>query len=350
MEHQTMTSTTTYNELTIAHELAHQWFGDLITCARWSDLWLNEGFATYCEALWQESSRGTAAYWSTIGPRLSLARSAQGTLAVQDTGDVRNLFANSRVYAKGAAVLHMLRHVLGDSTFFRALREYVADPRFRYGVATSDDFRRVCEEVSGKNLGAFFDQWVYGEKYPIYSASWTATPAGSLTEVRIRLDQETRTTRPSFFSMPVDLRCATTSRDTVLTVTHASPGQEFAVLLPFSPTSVVVDPGNWILKEVLDPDSRLPAIFMLDQNYPNPFNSGTTITLRLPRRTDMALEIFSVLGERVVTLQEGRMEAGVHTLRWQGTTSAGVAVPSGIYFCRFRTDGTTVTRTMMLLR
>jgi aminopeptidase N len=350
MEHQTMTSTTTYAENTIAHELAHQWFGDLITCARWPHLWLNEGFATYGEALWQESRGGKAGYWATLGPRFATARGAQGPLIVRDTADVRNLFANNRVYAKGATVLHMLRHVLGDSTFFACLRAYVADPALRYRVATTGDFRSVCERVSGRTLGWFFEQWTEGERYPVYTTTWSARPAAGGVETRVRLDQTTRTLTPSFFRMPVDLQFIGGGRDTTVTVDHTASGQEFTVVLPFTPTAVTLDPGNWILKETIDPADLLPVAVRLEQNYPNPFNAGTTIVVRLPRRTDVALEIYSILGARVATLLAGRTEAGTHTLQWKGITESGAPAASGLYVCRLRAGGATRTSTMILLR
>jgi Aminopeptidase N len=132
MEHQTMTSTSNFTESTLAHELAHHWFGDMITCANWPSLWLNEGFATYSEALWQEWRHGEAVYRADMRDMMPNAKVATGTLYVQDTSTVAKLFAFDRVYAKGAWVLQMLRHVLGDSTFFRTMRAYANDPRFRF--------------------------------------------------------------------------------------------------------------------------------------------------------------------------------------------------------------------------
>ena len=172
MEHQTMTSTTTFAEDVISHELAHQWFGDLITCATWQDLWLNEGFATYSESLYREARYGQSEYWRLIGERMISAKSAKGPLFKTDTSTVSELFAVTGVYAKGASVLHMLRHVVGDSMFFRILRTYAADTRFRYGTASTADFQGVCEAVAGKSLGYFFDEWIYGESYPRYTLRW----------------------------------------------------------------------------------------------------------------------------------------------------------------------------------
>jgi len=350
MEHQTMTSTTTYAENTIAHELGHQWFGDLITCANWQELWLNEGFATYSEALWRESRYGTGGYQATILPRMKSAKSARGTLFVQDTADVRNLFDNSRVYSKGATVLHMLRHVLGDSLFFRSLRAYVADSRFRFKTATTNEFRALCEQVSRKDLGYFFDEWVWGENFPLYELSWftSTSPAGS--RVTVTLLQETQTTTPSFFTMPVDLRFLSASRETTLTVFHTFSGQQFTFDLPFAPDSVLLDPDNWILRGTLPPAGIIPDRYTLEQNYPNPFNAGTTIRFDLPGRIRVLLEVCDVLGQRITVLIDEQREAGSHTVQWDATNSHGASVPTGVYFYRLSAAEYTSTKRMIVIR
>ncbi len=197
MEHQTMTSLNGFSESLVAHELAHMWYGDMITCANWPNIWLNEGFATYSVAVYYEGKYGFSNYTTYINSQMSSARNAVGTIHVQDTSNTGTLFNGNLVYAKGACVLHMLRHVLGDSTFFRSMRSYAFDPRFRFGVATTENFREVCETVSGDSLGYFFNEWIYGEKYPRYSYSWRAiadTDGGYV--VPIRIQQTTGTTNP----------------------------------------------------------------------------------------------------------------------------------------------------------
>ncbi|MGB2958120.1 MAG: M1 family metallopeptidase, partial [Bacteroidota bacterium] len=306
MEHQTMTSTTTFAELTLAHELAHQWFGDLITCATWQDLWLNEGFATYGEALYREQQYGSADYANHMRGEMSLARSAPGPLFVEDTSDVRNLFDNTRVYAKGASVLHMLRHVLGDSLFFMSLRSYADDPRFRYATASTRDFQDVCETSTGRQLGYFFDQWVFGENHPVYEARWESEPVDGAHQVVVTLTQFTRTQNPEFFTMPVDLRFSSDTRDTTITVFHTESGQQFSIRLPFEPRALEVDPDEWILKEISSPIPGLPSSFKLEQNFPNPFNAGTAISFHLPSRGTIRLEVFDIMGRRVATLADGQ--------------------------------------------
>lgn len=347
MEHQTMTSTTTFTENTVAHELAHQWFGDLITCANWQNLWLNEGFATYSEAVYAEAEYGEEAYWNAMNFRMGNALRAVGTLFLQDTTSVSQMFQTDRVYSKGATVLHMLRHVLGDSVFFRSLRSYVADPRFRYNVATTEDFEQVCEGVSGQNLGYFFNEWVYGEKYPKYDLQWHLDSAGH--SVTVTIDQETGTTNPSFFTMPIDIRLTAATWDTTVVVFHLFSGQEFTIETSHAPTQVVLDPDHWILREDLQRD-LLPVDFGLDQNYPNPFNPSTKIQFRLPHRAVISLKVYDILGRELAALVDGRMEAGFHSVPWDGTDNSGVKLPSGVYFYRLLSEGVALTRKIVLVR
>lgn len=350
MEHQTMTSTSNFTEGTIAHELAHQWFGDMITCANWPSLWLNEGFAVYSEAVWQEARYGKAAYRIHLSDRMSAAMGASGTLFVQDTNDVRNLFNFNRVYAKGGWVLHMLRHVLGDSVFFQSMRAYAADPRFRFGSATTEGFESVCEAVAGRSLAYFFNEWVFGEGFPRYTTTWHSASVGGAYEVTVRIDQTTGGTNPAFFTMPVDLMFSGGTQDTTVVAFNTVPGETFTYHLPFRPTDVVLDPENWILREIVAPESLLPDAYALEQNFPNPFNPGTSINFSLPRRSDISLTVYDLLGREVALLARGRYEAGKHTIRWEGTGTTGVPVASGVYLCRLTAESFSTARTMLLLR
>jgi hypothetical protein len=144
----------------------------------------------------------------------------------------------------------MLRHVLGDSVFFNSFRAYAQDPRFRFGVATTEDFRQVCESVSGKELGYFIDEWIYGEKYPAYTYSWSAVPdtnGGFL--VNIKLVQSTGTANPTFFAMPIDCKLKAGDWDTTVVLFNNSQRQLFIVHASRPPDTVELDPDNWILHD-----------------------------------------------------------------------------------------------------
>ena len=350
MEHQTMTSTTTFAENTIAHELAHQWFGDLITCARWSDLWMNEGFATYAEALYRERMYGVEEYRAHIALRMSSALDSPGTLVLEDTSSVSTMFLFSRVYAKGASVLHMLRHVLGDSTFFRVLRSYTGDPLFRFGTVTTDQFRDLCEEVSGRSLETFFRQWVYGEGYPRYAFDWATASAAQGYETSLRIVQSTPSANPSLFVMPLDIRLSGSGWDTTVVVFNDITDQEFLIPTTGRPERVEIDPDGWVLKEVSPAGGGLPVAYAVSQNFPNPFNSGTSILVRAPRRGPATLAVYDRLGREIRLVLDGVLEAGEHTVRWEGDDTNGRTVASGVYLYRLRAGGTSHTGTMLLLR
>jgi aminopeptidase N len=141
MEHQTVSSMGFYGLSIVAHELAHQWFGNKITCKDWNNIWLNEGFATYSEALFVEHLKGREAYDSYIAAEMSSAKDAIGSIWVQNINSVQEIFNPKRSYAKGSVVLHMLRGVVGDEAFFNILKEYSNDPDLSYNVAETADFK-----------------------------------------------------------------------------------------------------------------------------------------------------------------------------------------------------------------
>ncbi len=245
MEHQTCTSLGSPSEWVMAHELSHQWWGDDVTCRDFHHIWLNEGFATYAQALWDEAGGGLAAYLTTwaahpfYGP---------GTVFVPDTTDEARIFDSGLSYLKGSWVLHMLRHVMGDTRFFAALREY--GTRFGGGTASTEDLRDVCERVSGLDLHRFFEQWVYGEYYPIYRPTWTSRLAPPGFDVTLRLDQIQSW---QLFRMPVDIRIALPGGDRTLTVEDSLASQTFTFHVPAAPLGLTVDPDHWVLRQVDQP-------------------------------------------------------------------------------------------------
>ena len=244
MEHQTCTSMlySWYSQWVLVHELAHQWWGDYITCHNWHHIWLNEGFATYCEALWAEYSYGEDYYHTYIGYMKYLGG---GTIFIEDTTDAWNIFSII-VYDKGAWVLHMLRHMVGDSTFFDILKAYYSE--YPYGVAETEDFQAVCEEVWGVDLDYFFDEWIYGTYYPRYRYSWiyqTAEPG--YYDVYLHLDQY-QATEPTHFTMPVDITITAGGEDTTFVAFNDPRHKDFQFRVSGVPSNLEVDKDEWILR------------------------------------------------------------------------------------------------------
>lgn len=331
MEHQTCTSMGFWGSGVISHELAHQWYGDMITCADWHNIWLNEGFATYSEAVYIEARDGKAAYNSQMIGEMNAAKNAQGTLWVQDISSEWEIFNGSRTYAKGGCVLHMLRGVVGDSTYFDIMRAYSSDPSVSYGVATTEDFQAIAEGVYGQSLDYFFQEWVYGENEPTYFIGWNKSfVSGDIYNISLNINQ-TVNSNPSFFTMPVQIRINTTLGDTTVTLFNNAQNQNFQFQVVGNPGSIVFDPGNWILKNntIITEVEEInqPFSYSLEQNFPNPFNPNTVISYQIPVTSNVILKVYDVLGNEVATLVNGQIEAGRHKINFDAS-----GLNSGVYF------------------
>ena len=228
----------------IAHEIAHQWFGDSVTESTWSDLWLSEGFATYFAALFMQRFEGEDAF------RMSMNNAALAVFAYEkkklvpifdrDTENLMELL-NANAYQKGSWVLHMLRSNLGDDAFFRGIRNYYES--HKNSTASSEDLRAALEKASGKNLRSFFARWVYDSGHPQYELAYSW--AGK-RELRLVLTQ--RQPGNAFVDpVPVTVSTASGKRDIILKPT----GKLLIERVPLRqrPTSVEVDPHNILLDE-----------------------------------------------------------------------------------------------------
>lgn len=248
MEHQTITSMGGFSDMLIAHEMAHMWFGDLITCKDWHHIWLNEGFATYGECLMNEAWYGKSGYDNYVVGEMNSAKNAVGSIWVEDISSVGQIFNGARSYSKGSVVLHMLRGIVGDSVFFDILKTYKTDPNVAYGVAVTEDFQAVAESVSGMDLDYFFAEWIYGESFPVYSVVWSKQNiGGNLYDLALKITQTVRTD-PTYFTMPIQVKVNFASGDTLITVFNNTQVQNFNITVNGNPTSISFDPGNWILK------------------------------------------------------------------------------------------------------
>lgn len=347
MEHQTLTSignVSQYWRYIYVHELGHQWFGDMVTCASWTDIWLNEGFASYSEALYAEWAGyggyppGAEAYHAYIN---SQEYFEDGTIHIADTSAVSNIF-DRIVYDKGSWVLHMLRHVLGDSVFFDVLKSYLSDPRWQYGSARTADFRGVCEAKSGLDLKKFFDQWLYYPYYPEYEYEWSVLRRESgqyITEVKIRQTQQT-----TVYEMPVDLTFRLADgQDTTIVVNNNSFYQQYTINLSAQPEQMWFDRDNWILKKAFEaPTEKYSDEIRVSRAFPNPFNE--TITLRLINFTfePCDLLVFDVRGRIVKRLQPTRISRYNHDYVWDGRNESGQIVANGVYFIRAQRSANTI--------
>jgi len=247
MEHQTLSSMVWFGgEYLVAHELAHQWYGDAVTCESFHHIWLNEGFATYAEALWSEDQYGEAQYHADMAAAQYFGA---GTVFVADTTDINAIFSSSLSYNKGSWVLHMLRHVVGDAAFFNIMQQHIID--HAYSTATTEDFQTVCESESGMDLGFFFQQWIYGEYYPYYNYSWSSTDiGGGQWEVDVTINQIQSW---QIFTMPIDVTVTTGGGDEGFVAWDSLASQSFTFTVTGEPTEVVLDKDEWILRIIDEP-------------------------------------------------------------------------------------------------
>jgi aminopeptidase N len=228
----------------IAHEIAHQWFGDSVTESTWSDLWLSEGFATYYAGLFLQRHENEEAFQNYMknaaAQVFEYEKRKRMPIFDRDTEDLMELL-NANNYQKGAWVLHMLRSSLGDEAFFRGIRSYYQAHANR--TATTEDLRAALEKTSGRNLRAFFARWIYDSGHPQYELSWEWRRNRDL---RLTLRQ----VQPgnSFMDhVPITIRTASGSRDVVLKPTSKTFVQ--TVQLRDKPLGLELDPRNTLLKE-----------------------------------------------------------------------------------------------------
>ena len=240
MEHQTLTSLGGWSPDLISHELAHQWWGDMVTCADFHHIWLNEGFATWSEAYWVEQAYGEGIYRDYME---AAAFYGTGTIYVEDTSDVWGIFDWNLSYNKSSWVVHMLRGVLGDDDFFASLAAYRAAHEF--GTAVTEDLRDICEAVSGRDLDAFFEQWIYGAYYPQYVYNWTAGPVGDYSAVDLTIGQVQ--TNAGVFTMPIDVRVLTSTGTYDFTVENDAASRNYILPVDGDVLAVTLDPDDWIL-------------------------------------------------------------------------------------------------------
>lgn len=334
MEHQTNSFMFNTSPNLSAHELAHQWFGDKVTCGSWQHIWLNEGFATYLTALFLQYG-----FPSFYKPYLqntmlgSVVSQPGGSVFVTDTSSTGRIFDGRLSYNKGGYVVHMLRWVLGDSAFFRGMRRYLEDPLLKYNFAKTADLQRNLEAESGKNLTTFFQKWVYGEGYANYNATWFQA-AGS-PWVSLKLDQTTSHPSVQFYEMPVEIEFRNATQSTRRVVDHRTSGQIFSLNVGFAVDTVIIDPELWILAktktsvktavELLPPDDL--------QLYPNPSPGDATLRLRNASGNKLSVRLFNAAGQlifrRDITTAVGaQVEVNIPFARY----------PKGVYFIDIQND------------
>ncbi|MEO6819046.1 MAG: M1 family aminopeptidase [Ginsengibacter sp.] len=341
MEHQTSTFIFAPDENLMAHELAHQWFGDKITVASWQHIWLSEGFATFLTNIDFEKKYPQTAMQGRRQEISKITSSTGGSVFVKDTTNVNRIFDSRLSYSKGGYLLTMLRWILGDSIFFKGLTNYFNDPSLAYGFAVTKDLQRNLEEVSGKKLDYFFDQWFYGEGYPSYQVEWTQI---GNDYVRIKLNQTTSNPSVGFFTLPLALQFKNATQQKTIVLDNKTNGEKFFREIGFIADTVIVDPDYWLVTKnntslKMADDSKENQV----EIYPNPFVNSVQLNFLHITSPKVFYKIFDI---------NGRLISG-ETFSLNGYLFKEINLhylPKGVYIMKiFSEDGVNLSKRIIKL-
>ena len=329
MEHSTVSSMNSFGRDLIAHEMAHQWFGDKITCGTWKDIWLNEGITEYMSGLVRENLDGAASFVSWKDSKInSITSFTTGATYLTDAEalNVNRIFSSRLTYNKGAMITHMLRWKMGDALFFQALKSYLSDPALAYGYAVTANFKSHLETAYGSSLTEFLNDWLYNQGFPTYDVTAQNWGAG---QAKITVNQTQSDASVSYFEMPLEVRLSGSSgqiQDVVVNNTFT--GEEFIVAVPFVVTGVTFDPNRHII-------SRNNTVTLGSEKFDSnkaisiyPVPAENELTIQFPNDfTLYKVEIYNNLGQLLATdykntINTSQLSSGVHFLKIE--TSEGV--------------------------
>ncbi|MDF2435714.1 MAG: aminopeptidase [Bacteroidota bacterium] len=339
MEHQTMSFVVGFNHGLLAHECAHQWFGDHVTCGSWQDIWLNEGFATYFEGLTEE--RYFPSTWQTWKQDKinHITSNPGGSVLCDDTTSVGRIFDGRLSYNKGAYLVHMLRWKLGDSVFFAGLKNYLTAPGIAANYAKTQDLKAILESTSGQNLTNFFNQWYYNQGYPSYQVGYTQ----NLNTLNVIITQTQSHPSVSFFEMPVPIKFTGAGQDTTIVFDNTYSGQTFTTTLDFPIISAQFDPELWILSKnntIIGIEER-PGSFNNVSVYPNPASDKLSLMFDLKSKEDVRIDLFDISG-RLALSKTFSMNTGKST---ESLDLSGIN--SGVYQLQVLSDSFSHTQKLI---
>ncbi len=295
----------------VAHELAHQWFGDLTTTATWSHAWVNEGLTTYMESVQNEKSRGWSAgqrswYYQQQEAMGADLRQERPLVFGDSTGDPIQLFFTGHIYPKGAQVAHQLRRLLGDSLFWAGMQRFLTDNAYK--PVRTEDFAIAFERTANMDLDWFFDQWCYGIGYPKVSVTRHWDPSTSSLHVSVIQTQRIDATHP-LFRFPVTIRIITADSVVRREIMVTKQQETFALPLPQEPLSFRFDEGAWLLGTVKTDQTpaELGAMAMHDLEFGARLWALRALDSNATPAADSARR-FIVLNERESMLREEAMD------------------------------------------
>jgi aminopeptidase N len=326
MEHQTMTTQGFFNPTLTAHELAHQWWGNNVTCGSWADIWVNEGFASYSEYIMLEELYPGDEVQFMQDVHTNVMSQPAGSIYVLDSLNEGSIFSGRLSYDKGGAIIHSMRYVVNnDVLFFDALRSF--QQTYADSTALGSDVRDWLTTETGADFTDFFDQWYYGQGYPTYSARWNYNGNDLMLEINHTSSASNST--PTFTN-PIDVRFSRLGQvDTIIRFAISSNSNQFYVPNVGQVTNLVsIDPNNWIINKMGTKqfDASLQVNGLVDFSeqhvimYPNP--ADTKVNFKFPNESTYEACVFSANGEKVFThqvsngqpLDVSKLAAGVYMI------------------------------------
>ena len=329
MEHQTNTFISTPEESLMAHELAHQWFGNTITAGSWNHIWLSEGFATLLAGMDMERKYPSTMQESRKKDIDAITSIADGSVYVNDIISVSRIFDSRLTYTKAARILNTLRFQLGDSIFFKGVHHYLSDETLRYGFATTADLQRNMEKASGKDLHSFFSAWVYGQGYPTYKITWSQVGEHY---VDIKINQVTSHVSVSFFALPVQLVFMNSTQRKTIVVHNSFNGETFFEKIGFIADTVLIDPDFWLISKNNQSEKIIARGSGKVLVYPNPVSNSLTVYLKNNPAKEASVVLVDDNGK--VLLRDKLYFAGFAAYKIFDLTK----YPAGTYFMHIKTD------------
>lgn len=323
MEHQTMCSMAHTTAEVLIHELSHQWFGDYITCGSWQDVWLNEGFATFFQVTFQGRSGKYQGINQWATSQWSARLEPEGSIFVKDITDSHNIFDSFLTYNKGACILYMLKGLLGEETFYKGLNNYLNDSRLKYGFASTKHFCENMEAAADTTLTEFFNDWIYGEGFPIYNIK--CYKKGK--HLDFELTQTQSSPNSPFFEM--DIPVSVYNNDTLETIwlKNRAETESFSFDLDYLPTKILVNEYLYVLGKFTSTITDAPLYQTSEFSVYYSANEKRII-INSPDNSEGQLSVFNMLGQRIECLKCTMNKSSISTTTYQ----------PGIYFLLFKSN------------
>ncbi|OFX24604.1 MAG: hypothetical protein A2041_01075 [Bacteroidetes bacterium GWA2_31_9b] len=306
MEHQTMTTLGGFGYNLVSHELAHQWFGDYVTCASWQDIWINEGFASYSEyiALENLASYNDAQNWMVTAHDYAF-NEPNGSVYIpfEDASDENRIFNYGLSYKKGASIIHTIRHEINnDELFYATLNNFLT--HYKNSVATGDDFKNVLENITSIDFDLFFEQWYYGKGFPSFYVRYSQEN----DTLQMNVTQNTSSTSTPLFNMFVDYKIKYSSGDTLIRLFQEEKTQIYKIPIKKTVTGIVIDPDNWILNgasTAVSIDTVEPQLSF--ELFPIPADDNLNIKLNNTfGQVTRSVQIYDIKGSLLIHLQTNK--------------------------------------------